>query len=153
MLHAVVECVGLLAPPRSLATSEDVMAPMTEEAKSRLRSANMTKLRALLMRLLGVHRSGGGLDLEDISTCKALRVMMERLNYLLEGRGLEGLASSRQWIAISRAFDMADMTRGKMVPPQKEDFSRLSEANMVSRKLASGHSSLPVVTNRVYTPN
>merc|ERR1740129_423328 len=99
MLQAVVQCVGLLSSPRNISTAEESSTSMTDVAKMQLRRANMTRLRALLIRLLGMHRLGGGLDLEDKGTCLLLRVAMERLRCLLHDRTLEQLASSRQWSA------------------------------------------------------
>lgn len=102
---AVLDSVGLLAAPRRLAASQ-TGEEMTEQAKEELQAASQTRLRALLLRLLGAGGRGGGLDLEDAGTRKLLLVPLERLRHLLRGREPSQLASVGHWAALARAVGL-----------------------------------------------
>eukprot|EP00747_Dinoflagellata_sp_TGD_P171061 gnl/TRDRNA2_/TRDRNA2_204175_c0_seq1.p1 gnl/TRDRNA2_/TRDRNA2_204175_c0~~gnl/TRDRNA2_/TRDRNA2_204175_c0_seq1.p1 ORF type:complete len:431 (-),score=65.16 gnl/TRDRNA2_/TRDRNA2_204175_c0_seq1:179-1471(-) len=103
MVQAVVEGVALLAPPHKVAKNT-TGASMTEQAKERLRAASQTRLRAILLRLLGAEN--GGLDLTDPGTQKLLLVPLERVRCLLRDVNLEDLASAEQWTSFARMLRM-----------------------------------------------
>lgn len=109
MVRAVVECVGFLSAPRQKATIHTGKA-MTEEATLQLQAATQTRLRHLLLRLLGAS-GGGGLDLGDPGTCTLLLRPLERLRHLLRDQKVSKLASSRQWSALAGMLDEAQHKR------------------------------------------
>lgn len=99
MVRAVVEVVSLLARPRQ-AKSEATGCEMSEKSRQELRVANQTRLRTMLLKLLG-RRGTGGLDLEDESTQRLLRIPFERLRSLTQDITLGNVMSYEQWIALA----------------------------------------------------
>ena len=97
MLNAVSEAVAMLTAPRKAAVQEEGAETMTEAALDRLRAAQQSRLRKVLLRLLGE-----GLDLSDPGTLQLLRAPLEKLNSLLGGQCLSSCAHANQWVALAR---------------------------------------------------
>jgi len=82
MLQAVLRCVGFLASPRGVASHvSDATAHNVQANK-----VSLARVQDLLLKLLGFHESGGGLDLHDEGTRKLLSVPIQRLHHMLTRR-------------------------------------------------------------------
>jgi len=110
MMTSVLECVSLLSPRRCRG-SVAAHSPMGEEATIWLCCARQARLRSVLTQLLGL-RGQGGLDLEDVGTCKLLRVPLKHLhNILMKDLVLEELTVSKDWRLLAHAVDLSSMQR------------------------------------------
>lgn len=119
MADALLRCVSLLSAPRYLAV-QATSNPMTEQAKQDLRSSLQTKLRTLVVKLLGMHQMGGGLDLSDRSTRKLLQVPLSHLQFLLEKQDLQTCAGAAQWFKLAEAVKAKPRREQVLSMPKKQ---------------------------------
>lgn len=97
MLNAVIEAVAKMTAPRKAAVQEEGAETMTEAALDRLRAAQQSRLRKMLLQM-----RYEGLDLSDPGTLQLLRAPLEKLESLLRGQCLSNCAHADQWVALAR---------------------------------------------------